>query len=245
MFVLPDYTSVWRTKLDKKTLIVWGTAWLAAMWTVAYISLQWYSADARNSKRIQDLNNIAWSINIKTTMWTPLESFVVRDEQYEWKNVYVWWKKLVWWEDYFVWTPNYTALWIKQSDFQDPNGSEYLIWVTTMKWWAFEILASIENWDGNNSVKITWTYFWNNLEFLKKWKDYEIIWDNIIKINSKHINRIYRGDIIGWNKVINISSDWLDITFENKFDKKIILLKADSKWLIYVWWNPIVNNDIY
>jgi prepilin-type N-terminal cleavage/methylation domain-containing protein len=40
---------------------------LAILGTIAFISLQGYSADARNSKRTSDLNNITSSLNIKLT----------------------------------------------------------------------------------------------------------------------------------------------------------------------------------
>ena len=38
---------------------------LAVLGTIAFISLQGYSADARNSKRTSDINNIQSAISIK------------------------------------------------------------------------------------------------------------------------------------------------------------------------------------
>jgi type II secretory pathway pseudopilin PulG len=40
---------------------------LAILGTIAFISLQGYSADARNSKRISDLGTIASAISAKVT----------------------------------------------------------------------------------------------------------------------------------------------------------------------------------
>lgn len=247
MIILPDFKQNYSG--DKKyTYTLWLWAW-AVWWTVAYISLSWYSADARNSKRTSDLNNIMSSIMTKTTEWVSLAALVTRVEKYEWKDVIVWWKKLEAWIDYFVWYPNYTALWIKKEDFMDPDWSEYIIWVTTMKNWKYEIMAKIENSDWNIVAKLEWNYIPQKRMFLKKWKDYSIIEDNVIKItDNSYINKIFRGDIINWNQVIKISSDLMTITFKDKFDNSTIILSPDSKSLIYIdwenveyWW--ILNNS--
>jgi len=49
---------------------------LAILGTIAFISLQGYSADARNSKRTQDINSIAGAVNVKVTEGASLMSFV-------------------------------------------------------------------------------------------------------------------------------------------------------------------------
>ena len=49
---------------------------LAILGTIAFISLQGYSADARNSKRTSDLGNIQSAISLKQVEGVPLMSFV-------------------------------------------------------------------------------------------------------------------------------------------------------------------------
>ena len=49
---------------------------LAILGTIAFMSLQGYSADARNTKRTNDINSIGGSINIKSTKGSSLLSFV-------------------------------------------------------------------------------------------------------------------------------------------------------------------------
>lgn len=61
---------------------------LAILWTIAFISLQWYSATARDSRRISDINNIK----------TSLELFQINTWEYpipdEWEPVTYWWDVL-------------------------------------------------------------------------------------------------------------------------------------------------------
>ena len=52
---------------------------LAILGTIAFISLQGYSADARNSKRTSDLGNIQSAISLKQVEGVPLLSFVTTD----------------------------------------------------------------------------------------------------------------------------------------------------------------------
>jgi prepilin-type N-terminal cleavage/methylation domain-containing protein len=53
---------------------------LAILGTIAFISLQGYSSDARNSKRISDLGNIQSAITLKGVEGVPLMSFVTEND---------------------------------------------------------------------------------------------------------------------------------------------------------------------
>ena len=131
---------------------------LAILGTIAFISLQGYSADARNSKRVQDLNNISSAINLQSTQGTSLTAFVtsvpanVNDE-----IDLIGTGSVTVGTDYDAGTVNHTALGIKASDFQDPNGGDYRIGVTTLKNGSFELASKYE--EGSSTVaKVTGTY---------------------------------------------------------------------------------------
>ncbi len=115
---------------------------LAILWTIAFISLQWYSRDTRNSVRISDLSNINKMIWVKiaetwkvpapedyveiTASWTVLN--------YQWKA----WEKVLdilwvfnWWKDpldetYYTYSTNtnltkYQLLWFLEWDSLSSN----------------------------------------------------------------------------------------------------------------------------
>jgi prepilin-type N-terminal cleavage/methylation domain-containing protein len=52
---------------------------LAILGTIAFISLQGYSADARNSKRTSDIGNIQSAMSLKMVEGVPVMSFVTTD----------------------------------------------------------------------------------------------------------------------------------------------------------------------
>ena len=45
---------------------------LAVLWTIAFVSFQWYAASSRDSVRITDLKNIDKVLKLKVTAWETL-----------------------------------------------------------------------------------------------------------------------------------------------------------------------------
>jgi len=70
---------------------------LAVLWTIAFISLQWFSLKARDSARVSDLATISKSLEFfKTTEWyfpDPTDAFNI---SYSWSLA---WKQWEFWED--------------------------------------------------------------------------------------------------------------------------------------------------
>ena len=60
---------------------------LAILWTIAFINLQWYSAGARDSKRLSDINNIQKKISIETSKWTILTSLINTVKTNSWLTI--------------------------------------------------------------------------------------------------------------------------------------------------------------
>ena len=168
---------------------------LAILGTIAFISLQGYSADARNSKRVNDLGNLADSVNIKSTQGTSLLSFITDDA-----TVDVTWVQVagtgVTATEYNAGKPNYIALGVKSEDFKDPNGDEYRIAATTKKDGQFEFAASMENGAGESTAKIVGNY--NARDTTAAYQATILSWTgtSTIKIDETHIGRIMRGDTV-------------------------------------------------
>jgi prepilin-type N-terminal cleavage/methylation domain-containing protein len=70
---------------------------LAILWTIAFISFQWYSKQARDSRRISDIANIK----------TSLELFILNSWYYPQPDIVSWWS----WAVYYSWD----LLWIQWS----------------------------------------------------------------------------------------------------------------------------------
>jgi prepilin-type N-terminal cleavage/methylation domain-containing protein len=133
---------------------------LAILGTIAFISLQGYSADARNSKRTEDLNSIVKSIEIKVSNGSNLLSFVTAGDEVGAFSVAG--ADVVptgTTQDYTAGIPNYSAVGIKSTDFTDPSdASDYRIGLTTKKDGEYEIAATMENGSGDKSALIVGTY---------------------------------------------------------------------------------------
>lgn len=237
---LPNFNEISFINKNKWLLVWWTVA--SIWWAVTFISLQWYSSDARNSKRTSDLGSIVSKITIESTKWKSLESFVIRDEKYEWKDFYVWWVKLIWWKNYFAWQLNYETLDIKKDEFSDPDWSSYIIWVTTLDWWKYQILSNMERTWGYYS-RIKWnyhTYYKWELEVKK------ISWLKIQLINNIDSNKIKRWNQTNLWKVIKVSDNWMILTVTKPVKEwvhKIELSDKNSDWLIYNNWKAIIDGD--
>jgi Tfp pilus assembly protein PilE len=51
---------------------------LAILWTITFIALQGFAADARNIKRISDWKQLLTKITIENTRWVSITDLVVR-----------------------------------------------------------------------------------------------------------------------------------------------------------------------
>jgi len=65
---------------------------LAILWTIAFISLQWYSRDARDSVRIADISNLKRTLELfQTTKWIYPEPTSWVAVTYSWAEVWTQW----------------------------------------------------------------------------------------------------------------------------------------------------------
>ncbi len=111
---------------------------LAILWTIAFISLQWYSAQARDSKRLSDIQNIKKSLELfSLNTWKypePDEYFTV---SYSWELARYQW---------YVWDQVSTNLSrnLNEKPTDPITGAEY-IYSTTNTQTEFEVLGLYES----------------------------------------------------------------------------------------------------
>ena len=193
---------------------------LAILGTIAFISLQGYSADARNSKRTTDLSNIASSLNIKVTTGMNILALAVDNGSILTGGASIGgstWNTDI--AEYKAGAVNYTVLGIKQTDFQDPSdNSDYIGGATILAGWVFQLAASME---GNNGkeAKINGTYNPREIEDVSLEDDSDT-GSNIVTLNdSIDIGKFKVGDITDIGTIKKISSDGMNITFKtNSWD---------------------------
>jgi prepilin-type N-terminal cleavage/methylation domain-containing protein len=131
---------------------------LAILWSIAFISLQGYSADARNSKRTSDLNSLISGITTSLAQWQSVYNFVSSVATSEVTSISLAWTWVVS-GDYAAGPINYNALPIKASDFKDPSsGDSYVMWATTKINGKYELSTSMEQWAGERVAKLVWNY---------------------------------------------------------------------------------------
>lgn len=156
---------------------------LAILGTIAFISLQWYSSEARNTKRKSDLSNIISAIELKMIEWVKTLSFVewswaiILGNETSWKIQIAW---RIWYNESLSWSYNagninYTPLWIKAENFSDPiTQLPYKIWVTTFNN-QYNLWATIEvDWIPDTYIKWNWNPRTTN-ETKVSWKSSENI----------------------------------------------------------------------
>lgn len=168
--------------------------------------------------------------------------YVISNEKYEWKEVYVWGNKLTIGKDYFVWTPNYIAFWLDSKNFIDPYGSEYILWITNNPQIKYQIYTKLENWVKKKN-KIVWNYTPREVKKISV----ELVG---IPGETTEIRIINPSDVgyIGWWdntnlwKIITTSIDGLSIIFNQTvayWADTVFLSNPDTKGLIFMDWNFI------
>ncbi len=144
---------------------------IAILWTIAFISLQWYSAQARDSKRLSEIQNIKKSLelfSLNTWKYPLADSWVAYS--FSWENLRFQWT---------VWDQVSTNLSRNMNEKPtDPLSEQEYIYSTTYSQTEYEILwvyesdlisSNVEapflgaqqlNAASQDYPKISWTYNW-------------------------------------------------------------------------------------
>lgn len=130
---------------------------LAILWSIAFISLQGYSADARNSKRTSDLGSIQTSLTTKIANGQEIISFVNGTTN----NIAS--LKLAWTGttdlDYKAGPINYATLSMKQDEFVDPSSnSPYVMGITSKIGGKYEVASILEQAGWTKIARVVWTF---------------------------------------------------------------------------------------
>jgi prepilin-type N-terminal cleavage/methylation domain-containing protein len=111
---------------------------LAILWTIAFISLQWYSRDARDSVRIQDIANIKKSLEIFVT-----ESWLYPNPSDSVDITYSWW---IVWSQWTVWDSVVENVWKLNKKPVDPVLATEYSYSRTNNKTEYELSGILEWW---------------------------------------------------------------------------------------------------
>ncbi len=182
---------------------------LAVLGTIAFISLQGYSADARNSKRTSDINNIQSAMWIKQAEGSSLMAFVGAGWGLITPAPSIAWATAGDATKYNVGAPNYTALGVKEDEFKDPTGQEYKIGATTTSLWKMEISASIES-GAERTALVKGTYAPRTADPVT----FASFDDTIVVLATADTNTFKSGDTTDLGVIKKVSRDGLTLTLD-------------------------------
>ncbi len=213
---------------------------LAILWSIAFLSLQSYGSDARNSKRVTDLNSIQKAISAKQTSWINISAFVNPVDNSKVFPFSIGWQALAVDSPYYTaWTVNYNALGMKETDFQDPQtNNPYVAWITTLAGWVYQIAASMEQSGLSKVARVIWN--WNPRP--KTNTAFTSTWTIIVLSGATDISKFRLTDIVDldgegtWTAtwtVIKVSTDQMTLTLSTgSTTTGITLAAAESAGLI-------------
>jgi len=212
---------------------------LAILWTIVFISFQWYSQSSRNSVRISDVNKVESALELFfIDSWKYPDPTNPVTVTYNWSDV--------WYQGTF-WSTTNTSLWTISKVITDPllnieygysvsnTKTEYQIWLS-LEWWpsGFNNSKIINSTYAIDSYAyVTWSYNWRVLKVSSWWIDYVLAVPSIITTDLTNLDLSYiiSNDKLVYNNYINLppSYKWTSL-----FNSWSILYNPETI-LVYSW----------
>jgi prepilin-type N-terminal cleavage/methylation domain-containing protein len=136
---------------------------LAILWTISFIALQWYSQEARDSKRISDVRSLISKITIESTKWTSYGEIINELwTSYKENKLKINWEENKEWYQNIKNPINREILKENVENFRDPTNNHlypfaYAVWNSNGQWYNFIQLAYVEEKTG--ATKLVWNYY--------------------------------------------------------------------------------------
>lgn len=232
---------------------------LAILWTISFISLSWYSAEARDSKRLSDTTSLLSKINIENTRWVPLSDLITERKQ---ATLQILWEKNenVW----TMWIANFENLKENRENFKDPFYKNqdyyfaYAIWWTGT--WAYKFIQTATISEKENKTVLKWNYYKSIAEdadsLFVKWIDifknnddkliywewwWNNTWNNEESFTCINPDNVTDEDLfsMSWNTLISYNWTSTDIVIPCKIkweNVEKIWNNFYCVWLYYICW---------
>jgi prepilin-type N-terminal cleavage/methylation domain-containing protein len=133
---------------------------LAILWTISFIAIQGYSANARDVKRVSDVKNLYSKVSYITAIWTDIKELMTWTTQ---TGITINWKAAT----SNIWTINFNKINEPQTSFQDPTTKEdyifaYSQWIVTQDDWkreSYEFIEFTTISETQDTSIIIWNYY--------------------------------------------------------------------------------------
>lgn len=215
---------------------------LAILWTIAFVSLQWYSKDARDSTRLTDLKTIS-----KT-----LELYKIRDGVYplpeNWTEItFSWaevWTQGIFWEQTRKDLSRYAIISTAPKDPLTLNHftysvlntrTEYELWAI-LEWWIVKFIpiSTTYAWEDLATAYIKWDYNWLVAKVSTWTTNYVLAVPSIINsdLSVKSYETIVLNKSLVYNWYKNLPSSYSWTTYNTLWESNLNLV---STWNIVVY----------
>lgn len=208
---------------------------IAILWTIAFISLQWFSSNSRDSVRLSDVSIIKSSLELyNIDSWKYPSTTEWKIITYSWSEA---WTQGVFWKATFI---NVSKL--DKVPIDPLTGKKYIYSVTNNKQefqlatifetdnYVLNIINETNAWIKSATLWITWNYNWQILK-VKKWST-----DYILAVPSLITST--------WGTLVDIINNWY-LAF-NWF--KNLPFQYDNSWYTKLWegwWINLVNSWLF
>jgi uncharacterized protein (TIGR02145 family) len=211
---------------------------LTILWTIAFISLQWYSKNARDSVRISDMSKIKTTLELfQLNAWKYPETTDVTNITYSWAIA---WTQWTFWETTFS---NVSKL---DKIPTDPVTDRKYVYSVTNTKQEYQ-LAWVMEWDEvtwllnqtnaaqkTAMVKISWNYNWKLLKVTTWSIDYVLAVPSIITSSWFTLEQIIANKLLAYNWYKNLPAQYAGLSYEILWDEDIKLVNTGAL-VIYSW----------
>jgi len=213
---------------------------LAILWTIAFISLEWYSSDSRDSTRISDMQKIKSSFEFYN-----IDAWKYPEVTSGYEVTYSWWKV---WEQWIFWTTTKSIEWKLDKIPIDPlTSKEYTYSRLNTKQefeiaWVFEsddisMINNVYAWDKIINAYVTWNYNWVNAKVSTWWLTYVLWVPTIIASEEVSLEDIYNNNHFVKTSYSNLPANYKNSKYNNLWEWWTLnLINTWSKeYELFVW----------
>ncbi len=221
---------------------------LTILWTISFISLQWYSRDARDATRISDMSNIKKALELTyLKVWKYPNTTNGHIITFSWTKV---WTQWLFWEETFKKVkrlnkiPKDPLTWLEYTYSVTSTNQEYQVaWI--MEWNILSmdniLLWEILAWNDEWYLRILWKYNWKIIS-TKAWDTTYVLWvPSLITSTWATLEEIIQWNYFAYNWFKNLPFQYEDSQYNIRWDSWKIFVNNSNNSILFKW----NLNDLY